>query len=71
MKIRTHVHAAAIGYYTVQPGDNLTAISRKLYNGNPAYANQLCAINRDKIRDCNLIQPGWVLRYYYPNPYQP
>jgi nucleoid-associated protein YgaU len=60
MKIRTHVKAA-VRYYTVQSGDNLTMISRKMY-GTPANAQMICNANRDKIRDCNYIQAGWVLK---------
>jgi nucleoid-associated protein YgaU len=60
MKIRTHLRAA-IRYYTVQPGDTLIQISRKMY-GTASRWLDICNANRPPIRDCNLIQPGWVLR---------
>ena len=48
--------------YTVQPGDYLRKIAgmRYIYN-NPKAWPRIFRANRDKIKDPNLIYPGWVL----------
>ncbi|TET33869.1 MAG: LysM peptidoglycan-binding domain-containing protein [Planctomycetota bacterium] len=46
--------------YTVQPGDNLYAIARKMY-GDSSKWKLIFNANRNLIKDKNNIQRGWVL----------
>jgi LysM repeat protein len=46
--------------YTVQPGDSLSIIAKKVY-GNANEYNKIFEANRDKIKDPNLIHPGQEL----------
>lgn len=43
-------------YYEIQKGDNLTKISKKFYNGNPEYYDELALLNG--IKDPNFIIAG-------------
>lgn len=47
--------------YTVQKGDSLSAISRKLY-GNANRWQEIFEANRDQLDDPDLIHPGQTLR---------
>lgn len=44
--------------YTVVPGDNLTKIAKRF----GCTWQEIYALNRNKIKDKNLIKPGWVLK---------
>jgi LysM repeat protein len=46
--------------YQVQPGDNLSKISRQFY-GNPNEYNKIFQANRDKMSDPDHIRPGMEL----------
>ncbi len=50
----------AIGTYTVQSGDTLMGISRKLFNGDPKYWDEIAALNG--IGPPYTIYPGDVLK---------
>lgn len=53
--------AASEGTYTVQPGDTLSAISKRFYG----HANDYMAIfnaNKDQLSDPDQIKPGQVLK---------
>jgi nucleoid-associated protein YgaU len=52
--------AAAPRTYTVQPGDSLSIIAKKIY-GNANEYHKIFEANRDKIKDPNLIHPGQTL----------
>ncbi|MEO8451248.1 MAG: LysM peptidoglycan-binding domain-containing protein [Gemmatimonadota bacterium] len=47
--------------YTVQKGDSLSKIAKKVY-GDMAKWPLIHEANRDRIKDPDLIQPGWVLK---------
>ncbi len=47
--------------YTVKRGDTLWAIAKKYY-GNGASYPKIVNVNKDKIKNPNLIQIGWVLK---------
>jgi len=46
--------------YTVQRGDSLSKIAKEYY-GDANQWHKIHEANRDKIKDPNLIQPGWTL----------
>lgn len=46
--------------YTVEPGDTLWAIAERFYGSGNLWT-RIHEANRDKIKDPDLIQPGWVL----------
>ena len=46
--------------YTVKSGDSLSHIAKHLY-GDASKWHQIYDANRDKIKNPDLIQPGWVL----------
>lgn len=46
--------------YTVQPGDSLSLISKKVYGDANDY-HKIFEANRDKIKDPNMIHPGQEL----------
>lgn len=46
--------------YTVKSGDSLSKIAKHLY-GNASDWHKIYDANRDKIKNPDLIQPGWVL----------
>ena len=46
--------------YTVKAGDSLSKIAKKLY-GNASKWHRIYDANRDKIKNPDLIQPGWEL----------
>lgn len=48
-------------YYEVQPGDNLSKISKKFYD-NPNHYTKIFEANREVIKDMNLIYPGQTIR---------
>ncbi len=50
--------AGAIAEYTVQPGDSLSKIGAKYGLG----WKQLFEANKDRIKNPDLIQPGWKLK---------
>jgi hypothetical protein len=51
---------AVVSYYTVVPGDSLSAIAERLW-GNASLWPALYQANRPRVLDPNVIQPGWVL----------
>lgn len=46
--------------YTVRGGDSLWKISEEMY-GDGNQWNRIYEANRDRIKDPDMIQPGWVL----------
>ena len=46
--------------YTVKSGDSLWAISERVY-GNGNDWRRIYEANKDRIKDPDVIQPGWVL----------
>jgi nucleoid-associated protein YgaU len=46
--------------YTVASGDSLSKIAKKFY-GNANAWKKIYDANKDKIKNPDLIQPGWVL----------
>jgi nucleoid-associated protein YgaU len=46
--------------YTVKSGDSLWAISEQIY-GNGNDWRRIYEANKDRIKDPDVIQPGWVL----------
>jgi nucleoid-associated protein YgaU len=46
--------------YTVRGGDSLWKISEEMYGDGNEW-NRIYEANRDRIKDPDLIQPGWVL----------
>lgn len=46
--------------YTVKSGDSLWAISERIY-GNGNDWRRIYEANKDRIKDPDVIQPGWVL----------
>lgn len=46
--------------YTVRGGDSLWKISEEMY-GDGNHWNRIYEANRDRIKDPDMIQPGWVL----------
>lgn len=57
----TTTPAASPGTYVVQPKDNLTAISRKLY-GTPTRWREIYELNRDRMKSESDLKIGMVLR---------
>jgi Uncharacterized protein containing LysM domain len=51
---------AANTTYTVKSGDSLSRIAKHIY-GDASKWHQIYDANRDKIKNPDLIQPGWVL----------
>jgi nucleoid-associated protein YgaU len=51
---------AASTTYTVKSGDSLSHIAKHLY-GDASKWHKIYDANRDKIKNPDLIQPGWVL----------
>lgn len=51
---------AASTTYTVKSGDSLSHIAKHVY-GDASKWHQIYDANRDKIKNPDLIQPGWVL----------
>ena len=47
--------------YTVVGGDNLSKIAKKFY-GNSNDWKRIFEANRDRIKNPDLIQPGWTLK---------
>lgn len=47
--------------YTVKPGDSLSKIAKAFY-GDMKRWNEIYEANRDRIKNPDLIQPGWTLR---------
>jgi nucleoid-associated protein YgaU len=47
--------------YSVQPGDSLSKIAKKFY-GNSNDWKRIFEANRDRIKNPDLIQPGWTLK---------
>lgn len=47
--------------YVVKPGDSLSKIAQHHY-GDPNAWHRIYEANKDRIRDPDLIQPGWELR---------
>jgi nucleoid-associated protein YgaU len=54
------VKAAGSRTYTVKGGDSLWKISEEMY-GDGNQWNRIYEANRDRIKDPDVIQPGWVL----------
>ena len=52
---------AATTSYTVKSGDSLSHIAKHIY-GDASKWHQIYDANRDKIKNPDLIQPGWVLK---------
>lgn len=52
---------ATVRTYTVKRGDTLWAIAKKYYGSGAKYPT-IYEANKDKIKDPNLIQIGWVLK---------
>lgn len=52
--------AQAVRTYTVQPGDNLSAISSKFY-GSPNHYMKIFEANREKLSDPNKVKAGVTL----------
>jgi nucleoid-associated protein YgaU len=52
--------AAAARTYTVMSGDSLSKIAKREY-GDANKWRSIYDANRDRIKDPDLIQPGWVL----------
>ena len=46
--------------YSVQPGDSLSKIAKKFY-GNANDWKRIFEANRDRIKNPDVIQPGWTL----------
>lgn len=46
--------------YTVQKGDSLSKIAKQVY-GDAKQWRKIAEANKDKIKNPDLIQPGWVL----------
>jgi nucleoid-associated protein YgaU len=46
--------------YVVQKGDSLSTIAKQFY-GNASDWRRIFAANRDRIKDPDVIQPGWTL----------
>ena len=46
--------------YTVQPGDSLSKIAKAMY-GDMKQWKKIADANKDKIKNPDVIQPGWVL----------
>jgi nucleoid-associated protein YgaU len=61
----TDVKGAGTRTYTVKGGDSLWKISEEMY-GDGNQWNRIYEANRDRIKDPDVIQPGWVLNI--PNP---
>ena len=51
---------AAPRTYTVQSGDSLSKIAREMY-GEASEWKKIYEANRDRIKNPDLIQPGWTL----------
>jgi nucleoid-associated protein YgaU len=47
--------------YSVQPGDSLSKIAKKFY-GNANDWKRIFEANRDRIKNPDVIQPGWTLK---------
>ena len=47
--------------YSVQPGDSLSKIAKKFY-GNANDWKRIFEANRDRVKNPDLIQPGWTLK---------
>jgi nucleoid-associated protein YgaU len=47
--------------YVVKKGDNLSKIAKEVY-GNAGRWKEIYKANKDRIKDPNLIRPGWKLR---------
>ena len=57
-----HGNLTGLRQHTVQPGDNLSSISRKYYGcSDTRYALAIYQANTDKISDPNIVYPGQVL----------
>lgn len=56
----TEAKGAETRTYTVKGGDTLWKISEQMY-GNGNEWNRIYEANRDRIKDPDVIQPGWVL----------
>ena len=52
--------SAASDTYTVKSGDSLSRIAKHVY-GDAKQWHRIYEANRDKIKNPDLIQPGWVL----------
>jgi nucleoid-associated protein YgaU len=52
--------AAAPRTYTVQKGDSLSKIAKQFYGSTAAW-RRIFDANRDRIKDPDVIQPGWTL----------
>jgi len=46
--------------YVVKPGDTLSGIAKQMY-GKAARWPEIIEANKDRIKDPNLIRPGWQL----------
>jgi nucleoid-associated protein YgaU len=53
--------APAARTYTVVAGDSLSKIAKKLYGDGKKW-RKIYEVNRDVIKNPDLIQPGWVLK---------
>jgi nucleoid-associated protein YgaU len=51
--------------YVVAAGDSLSKIAKRLY-GDAKQWKRIFEANRDRIKDPDLIQPGWKLRIPRP-----
>lgn len=60
-QVRSSVDSSAERSYTVEKGDNLSAISRKVY-GSAGHWRSIFEANRDQLDNPDLIQPGQTLR---------
>jgi len=47
--------------YSVQPGDSLSKIAKKFYGDSNDW-KRIFEANRDRIKNPDLIQPGWTLK---------
>ena len=47
--------------YSVQPGDSLSKIAKKFY-GNANDWKKIFDANKDRIKNPDVIQPGWALK---------
>jgi nucleoid-associated protein YgaU len=47
--------------YSVQPGDSLSKIAKKFY-GNANDWKRIFEANQDRIKNPDVIQPGWTLK---------
>jgi nucleoid-associated protein YgaU len=52
--------AAQPRIYTVQKGDSLSKIAKQFYGESSGW-HRIHEANKDRIKDPNLIQPGWQL----------